>query len=198
MDTFFAILLSGVLATLFWITVMFTFSWKGFHHGDMISVVGSDITNKPKLYFSRGIFLYIITGLILAPAYYFILTWFEFTSVINNIGVSVFMGISQGFLLMHLFVEEPSMHHPPKLLKKFFIPISVGHWFGHMAYGAAIGGLLSSYLIYKWDGLAISGIVILSISLFISYFVMRGAHKQRVAEKERSESHVSEPAKSKG
>lgn len=195
METIFAIAIGGLLATLFWITIMFVFIWKGFHHGDMISVIGSDITNKPALYFSRGLLLYVLSGILLSPIYYFILSWLAFASVISNMGFGAFMGFSQGFLFMHLFVEEPAQHHPSSLLEKFLIPIAVVHWIGHMAYGLALGALLSSYLNHGWAGLSVSGLSTILLSLVISFFVMRGAHKQAVLERQQSqESSATESA----
>ncbi|MEZ4744082.1 MAG: hypothetical protein R3B45_16810 [Bdellovibrionota bacterium] len=159
---------------------MFTFTWNGFRHGEMISMVGSSITKNPKLYFSRGIVICTIIGIVFAPIYYIILSWFDFNNLLSNLGVSAFIGSSHGFLLMYIFVEEPKFHIPSQTLRKFFIPIAVGYWIGHIAYGLAIGTILSSFLIYSWKGLSISGLCIIILCLLIIFFIKRGIHKQDI------------------
>ncbi len=178
-----AVLLSGVIATLFWITLMMTFSWRGFRHGDMISIVGSDVTRKRSCFFSRGILVYAITGMLLAPFYYWLLRAFEVSDILTGIGICTFSGFAQGFLLMHLFFEGPSEMHPGERMQVFLIPASMAYCFGSMGYGVVMGALLTSYMLYQSEGAAITGFIVLIMALTLAYFVKRGAHAQLVASK---------------
>jgi hypothetical protein len=176
MESFFVALLSGVVATLLMVAVMYALVWRGFHHGDMIRVLGSDLTEKPKRYFSMGMTIYFATGVLLSWVYYLVLDFFKFDSVLVSNGFAGFMGFSQGFILMHFYVEELGARHPIKLYKKFWIPIAVAHWLGHWIYGASIGSLISAYLIFDGRGFLIGLLVNLFIVASVTFF----ANKKRI------------------
>jgi hypothetical protein len=174
-STALAILLSGALATLFWLTVSFSVSIKGLGYGGVIESIGNDIRTERLKPFTRGVLIYLVIGLLLAPLYYFLIQLFNFENVIVSMGVSVFFGIAQGFLLMHLLVEEPYLYQPSRMVSDKLIPLSVVFWLSNMAYGVAVGACLAAYLDGGGEGIAIAGLAIMVACLIITHFARKGA-----------------------
>jgi len=97
-ESLIVVVLSGVIATLFMAALMYALVWNGFRHGDMIRILGADLTKSPNRYFTMGMVLYLATGVGISWVYFLVLKFFQFDSVIVSTGFSGFMGFSQGFL----------------------------------------------------------------------------------------------------
>jgi hypothetical protein len=149
----------AVIATLVMAAVMYSLVWDGFGHGDMIRLLGSDITQQPRRYFSMGMVLYLLTGLALSWLYYMALNFFQFDSVTISAGFGGFMGFTQGFILMNFYIVELGSRHPNEQYKHHWLPLAFAHWFGHILFGAALGSMISAFLIHGSQGFLIAAFV---------------------------------------
>ena len=154
----------AVIATLVMAAVMYALVWDGFEHGDMIRLLGQDITQQPKRYFSMGMLLYLGTGLLLCGLYYKALSFFQFDSVTISAGFGGFMGFTQGFILMNFYIVELGSRHPNDQYKNYWLPLAFAHWFGHILFGAALGSMISAFLIDGTEGFLIACFVNLLIA----------------------------------
>ncbi|HYX35461.1 MAG TPA: hypothetical protein VE954_20390 [Oligoflexus sp.] len=176
--------LGALIATLVMASVMYAMIWDGFEHGDMIRLLGSDITQQPRRYFVMGMFLYLGTGLALSWLYYKALNVLKFDSVIISAGLGGFMGFVQGFVLMYFYILELGSRHPNEQFKTHWLPLSFAHWFGHMVFGMALGSIIASYLIYGPRGFLISALVNILIAGGVGFFAKKSEiralmHRQR-------------------
>ncbi len=178
METLTLILTSGFVATIFLISIMFTFTWEGFQHGEMISTLASDVTRNKRQFFPRGLLLYAIIGMALSPIYYWVISLLNFESMVINLALGVFYGFSQGYVLTLIFVEGAILYHPIPVLNRFWIPIAGAHWAGHIAYGLALTAMYASYRIYGVERFLWTGALIMIASVVISYVVKRSTSRK--------------------
>ena len=178
----------AVIATLVMTAVMYALVWDGFAHGDMIRLLGQDITQQPKRYFSMGMLLYLGTGLLLCGLYYKALSFFQFDSVTISAGFGGFMGFTQGFILMNFYIVELGARHPNEQYKNYWLPLAFAHWFGHILFGAALGSMISAFLIDGTEGFLIA----CSVNLLIAGGLTLMARKTEILShwKRRQETHV--------
>jgi len=154
----------AVIATLVMAAVMYALVWDGFKHGDMIRLLGQDITQQPRRHFSMGMLLYLGTGLLLSGLYYKALSFFQFDSVIISAGFGGFMGFTQGFILMNFYIVELGSRHANDQYKRYWLPLAFAHWFGHILFGAALGSMISAFLIDGAEGFLIACFVNLLVA----------------------------------
>jgi len=74
---------------------------------------------------------------------------------------------------MHFYIEELGSRHPIGLYKKYWLPASFAHWFGHMAYGLSIGSMISAYLVFGNRGFYVGSVVILVFAGIIILFAKK-------------------------
>jgi hypothetical protein len=166
-------LLGAVIATLVMAAIMYALVWDGFGHGDMIRLLGCDVTQKPQQYFKMGMILYLITGLALSWLYYLALDFLKFDSVTISTGFGSFMGFTQGFILMNFYIVELGTRHPTEQYQRHWLPLSFAHWFGHIVYGTALAGMISSYLIFGRRGFLISAGINLLFASGVTIFARK-------------------------
>jgi len=122
----------------------------------MIRILGADLTMRPSRYFGFGMMVYFVTGIALSWLYFLLLQWCQFDSIAGSMGFAAFVGVSQGFLLMHFYIEGLGSRHPIGLYKRYWIPTSFAHLFGHIGYGLSIGSMISAYFLYGLRGFLIA------------------------------------------
>jgi len=166
-------LVGAVIATLVMAAIMYALVWDGFGHGDMIRLLGCDVTEQPRQYFKMGMLLYLITGLALSWLYYLALNFLKFDSVTISSGFGGFMGFTQGFILMNFYIVELGARHPTEQYKRHWLPLSFAHWFGHILFGVALGSMISSYLIFGNLGFLISACINLLFAGGVTVFAKK-------------------------
>jgi hypothetical protein len=164
----------SVIATLVMASIMYSLVWDGFKHGDMIRLLGCDITQKSGRYFSMGMVLYLLTDLLLCGLYYMALNFFQFDSVIISAGFGGFMGFTQGFVLMNFYIVELGARHPNDQYNAYWLPLAFAHWFGHLLFGAALGSMIGSFLIHGASGFLIACSVNLVFATGVFLFARKG------------------------
>ncbi|HET9236652.1 MAG TPA: hypothetical protein VFO10_05355 [Oligoflexus sp.] len=141
--------LGAVIATLLMASLMYALIWDGFQHGDVIRLIGTDITNKPKRFFSAGMIIYLTTGLALCWLYYMTIQFLNIQTFLVSAGVGGAIGFVTGFAMMYWFIYEVfAIQEVNQQYAKYWIPTAIAHWFGHMAFGFSLGTMISAFVLY--------------------------------------------------
>ncbi|WP_141731982.1 hypothetical protein [Oligoflexus tunisiensis] len=185
---FFVTVTGAVIATLVMAAVMYTLVWDGFRHGDMIRLLGTDVTTDPKKFFTMGMIMYFVSGMLLSWFYYKALSFLNFDSVTISSGIGGFMGFVQGFVMINFYVTALGSRHPSESYNRNWLPLSLAHWFGHILFGVSLGSIISAFLIHGLSGFYVSAFVNV---LFIAGAVLAAKKSQIISTiRHRQESHV--------
>jgi hypothetical protein len=152
-------ILSALIATLFMVSLTYAFVWDGVKHGDMIRLLGTEVTDKTERQFMTGVWIFFAIGLALSGLYYLAINFLRVESFIVSAGIGGAIGFVQGFVLMHWYIYEHAIQHEDEMYSRNWIPSAVVHWFAHMGFGFSMGTLIAAFMLYGMNGFLISALI---------------------------------------
>jgi hypothetical protein len=154
-------------------SLTYAFVWDGVRHGDMIRLLGTEVSDKPERHFKLGLWIFLAIGLAMSWAYYLAITFLRVESFIVSAGIGGAIGFVQGFVLMHWYIYEHAIQHENEMYSRNWIPSAAVHWFVHMAFGFSMGTMIAAFMLYGIGGFWISALLNLVASVGILLFARK-------------------------
>lgn len=115
----------------------------GWAEGDMILAVGSLVLKRRENAFAVGTAIHWTTAVVFAFCYLLALSNLKFLHFPEAAVCGVFFGVIHGIVVSLALVWVVSDQHPIEEFRSASLPIGVMHFVGHVAYGAAVGLVIS-------------------------------------------------------
>lgn len=132
-------LVAGVLGVAAMELVMWLITRKGWAQGNMIIAIGSLVTGSRKNAFQVGALLHLISGVVFALLYAWVMWKFGFTHLRSSLTAGVGFGALQGMIVSLMLVWIVAERHPLEEFNEAGLAIGVSHVAGHVAFGAVVG-----------------------------------------------------------
>ena len=141
-------LAAGVLGGIAMEGAMRLVARTGLARGDMILALGSLLTRSRENAYRAGLVLHTIAAIGFALVYALLMVILGYTRLPESLLVGLAAGTFQGIVVSLMLVWVVAEHHPLEEFREADLVVGLGHFAGHVAYGAVVGAVvgLSPYL----------------------------------------------------
>jgi uncharacterized membrane protein YeaQ/YmgE (transglycosylase-associated protein family) len=137
------LIIIGLIAGIFGTSAMSIFlnliSKSGYANADMIRALGSLFTKSMNNAFQVGLALHMISGIIFAFIYTFIMMALNIHGFTACLGAGLIIGFIHGAVVSFLLVATVAENHPLPQFQTAGFSVAVAHWAGHIVYGVVVG-----------------------------------------------------------
>ena len=132
-------LIAGILGTACMTMFLQIITKMGVANADMVRAIGSLFTKTLKSAFSFGIILHIISGIIFAFLYTYVIIIFNIHGVLSVTGSGILIGFIHGGIVGFVLVTAVAENHPLPKFQKAGFSVAIAHWTAHIVYGFIVG-----------------------------------------------------------
>jgi len=132
-------LIAGVLGVIAMEVAMWLITRKGATRANMVVALGSLITRSREHAALVGAILHVLSGMIFALLYAWVMWKFGITHVRSSLTAGALFGTLQGVMVSLMLVWVVADRHPLEEFKEADLAIGLIHVVGHMAFGAVVG-----------------------------------------------------------
>lgn len=145
METIFATLISGILATTAMSGLLYLVHFSGLANADMIRALGSMITKQYDTALLPGLAAHIVGGTIFAFPYAILLSAFPVHGIAATAAVGAGIGLFHGFVFSFVLIAMVAESHPIEQFREAGSVVALAHILAHVIYGTIMGALVSLF-----------------------------------------------------